>query len=105
MSAHPDLITVGEDRNRKIDVVSSEEICRGGCRIETELGVLDATIPTQLEEIKRQLLDGESCRARLLSSLRLLSFLSSLRYFVDLVHLVYFVIWFIRSIFVVGFIS
>ncbi len=59
MSAHPDLITVGEDGNRKIDVVSSEEICRGGCRIETELGVLDATIPTQLEEIKRQLLDGE----------------------------------------------
>lgn len=58
-SARPDLISVGEDGNRKIEVVSSEEISRGGCRIETELGVLDATIPTQLEEIKRQMLGGE----------------------------------------------
>ncbi len=35
----------------------SEEISRGGCRLETEIGVVDATTPTQLEEIRRQLLD------------------------------------------------
>ena len=53
----PDLIQVGSRAGRSIEVVSSEEISRGGCRLETESGVVDATIPTQLDEIRRQLLD------------------------------------------------
>ena len=47
----------GQEGGRKIEVVAADEVGRGGCRIETEIGVIDATIPTQLEEIKRQLLD------------------------------------------------
>jgi type III secretion protein L len=53
----PALVRVGEEGGRKIEVLISEDIGRGGCRIETEIGVVDATIPTQLEEIQRQLLD------------------------------------------------
>jgi type III secretion protein L len=53
----PELVRLGEEGGRKIEVLISEDIGRGGCRIETEIGVVDATIPTQLEEIQRQLLD------------------------------------------------
>jgi flagellar biosynthesis/type III secretory pathway protein FliH len=55
----PDLVTVGAASGRVIEVVASEEIGRGGCRLETEMGLVDATLPTQIEEIRRQLLgDG-----------------------------------------------
>jgi flagellar assembly protein FliH len=57
--ARPDLVKMGDEAGRKIDVAASEEISRGGCRLETEIGLVDATIPTQLDEIRRQLL-GES---------------------------------------------
>jgi len=53
----PELVRAGQEGGRKIEVVASDEVGRGGCRIETEIGIIDATIPTQLEEIKRQLLD------------------------------------------------
>lgn len=53
----PDLVRMGEESGRRFEVSSSEEIPRGGCRIETEIGTVDATLPTQLEEIQRQLLD------------------------------------------------
>jgi len=53
----PDLLRVGEESGRTIEVVASEEISRGGCRLETESGLVDATIPTQIDEIRRQLLD------------------------------------------------
>lgn len=53
----PDLITVGAAPGRQIEIVASEEIGRGGCRLETEMGIVDATLPTQIEEIRRQLLD------------------------------------------------
>ena len=55
----PDLIQCGEEQGRKIEVVASVEISRGGCRLETEIGVVDATVPIQFEEIHRQLLDEE----------------------------------------------
>jgi flagellar biosynthesis/type III secretory pathway protein FliH len=57
--AQPDLVWVGEKGGRKVEVLSSEEVDRGGCRVETEMGVVDATIPVQLQEIRRQLLDEE----------------------------------------------
>ena len=53
----PDLIKIGEEGSRKVTVSTSEEIGRGGCRVETEMGVVDATIPVQLEEIRGHLLD------------------------------------------------
>jgi flagellar biosynthesis/type III secretory pathway protein FliH len=53
----PDLIRAGEEGGRKVEVLALDEIGRGGCRIETEIGVVDAAIPTQFQEIKRQLLD------------------------------------------------
>lgn len=51
----PDLLKFGAESGRTIEVVASEEISRGGCRLETESGLVDATIPTQIDEIRRQL--------------------------------------------------
>lgn len=59
----PDLVRVGEDGGRKIEVRPSEEIGRGGCRVETEIGLVDATLPTQIQELRRQLLDEETIKA------------------------------------------
>jgi flagellar assembly protein FliH len=56
----PDLLTLGNDAGRVIEVVPDEDVTRGGCRIETDIGVIDATLPTQLGELRRQLLDQES---------------------------------------------
>jgi flagellar biosynthesis/type III secretory pathway protein FliH len=53
----PELVRMGDDGGRKFEVLPADEIPRGGCRIETEIGIVDATIPTQFEEIRRQLLD------------------------------------------------
>lgn len=55
----PDLIKMGDESGRSIEVLASEEISRGGCRLETESGLVDATVPTQLDEIRRQLLDQD----------------------------------------------
>jgi flagellar biosynthesis/type III secretory pathway protein FliH len=53
----PELVRAGEEGGRKVEVLAADEIGRGGCRIETEIGVVDASLPTQFQEIKRQLLD------------------------------------------------
>jgi flagellar biosynthesis/type III secretory pathway protein FliH len=53
----PELVRTEESGGRKIEVAPSDDVARGGCRIETEIGVVDATIPTQIEEIQRQLLE------------------------------------------------
>jgi flagellar biosynthesis/type III secretory pathway protein FliH len=53
----PDLVRIGEKGGRTVEVVLAEDIERGVCRVETEMGVVDATIPVQLEEIRRQMLD------------------------------------------------
>lgn len=53
----PDLIRAGTEGGRKVEVLAADEIGRGGCRIETEIGVVDASLPIQFQEIKRQLLD------------------------------------------------
>ena len=55
----PDLVKIGNDGKRTIEVVASAEIARGGCRLETESGIVDATLPTQIDEIRRHLLDTE----------------------------------------------
>ena len=38
-----------------IDVVSDARVSMGGCKLETEMGVVDASIETQLEAIKKSL--------------------------------------------------
>jgi len=53
----PELVRTEESGGRRIEVAPSDDVARGGCRIETEIGVVDATIPTQIEEIQRQLLE------------------------------------------------
>jgi len=53
----PELVRSEEKGGRTIEVAPCEDVARGGCRIETEIGVVDATVPTQLQEIERQLLE------------------------------------------------
>jgi len=55
----PELVKAGRAGGRTIEIVAAEAIARGGCRIESEAGIVDATIGTQLDEIRRQLLDTE----------------------------------------------
>jgi flagellar assembly protein FliH len=55
----PDLVRSGEENGRTIEIVPSAEVSHGGCRLETEIGMVDATIPIQLAEIHRQLLDED----------------------------------------------
>ena len=56
----PELIKIGSETGRTIEVVTADDVSRGGCRLETEMGLVDATLPTQIEEIRRQLLDEDS---------------------------------------------
>jgi flagellar assembly protein FliH len=51
----PDLVLIGEKGGRTVEVFPAEDVERGGCRVETEMGVVDATIPVQIQEIRRQL--------------------------------------------------
>jgi flagellar biosynthesis/type III secretory pathway protein FliH len=60
LDLRPELMKVGSEAGRTIEVLASEEIGRGGCRLETDIGVVDATIPTQLAEVRRQLLDEDT---------------------------------------------
>jgi flagellar assembly protein FliH len=55
----PELIKVGSETGRTVEVVASEDVTRGGCRLETEMGLVDATLPIQIDEIRRQLLDED----------------------------------------------
>ncbi|GEM_PF-2501536 len=55
----PDLVKLGSELGRTIDVAPAENVARGGCRLETESGLIDATMPTQIEEMRRQLLDED----------------------------------------------
>jgi flagellar assembly protein FliH len=56
----PDLLKSGTSAGRVVEVVPADHLSRGGCRLETEIGVVDATVATQLSELRRQLLDEGS---------------------------------------------
>jgi flagellar assembly protein FliH len=56
----PDVLTLGQDAGRRVEIVQDPELARGGCTVETEIGLIDATLPTQMTELRRQLLDQES---------------------------------------------
>jgi flagellar biosynthesis/type III secretory pathway protein FliH len=55
----PDLVHMESGNGRTVAVFAALDVGRGGCRLETESGIIDATIPTQLDEIQRQLFDHE----------------------------------------------
>ncbi len=40
---------------KNISIISDAEIMPGGCRVESDIGDVDATIETQLEEIRKAL--------------------------------------------------
>jgi flagellar biosynthesis/type III secretory pathway protein FliH len=52
----PDLLHAEGAHGRALEVVESRDLSRGGCRLETEAGIVDATLPIQLDEMRRQLL-------------------------------------------------
>jgi flagellar biosynthesis/type III secretory pathway protein FliH len=64
----PDLLMIGHDHGRVIEVIPDEEVSRGGSRLVTEIGVVDATLPTQIDEIRRQLLDEDGSQKPTISS-------------------------------------
>lgn len=53
-----DSLTDDPEINGKIEFKSDAKITRGGCRVETSLGNIDAQIETQLEEVEQALLEG-----------------------------------------------
>lgn len=57
--ARPELLSVESTSGRTIEIAGALDVSRGGCRLETESGIVDATLPTQLDEIRRQLLDDD----------------------------------------------
>ncbi len=59
----PELFTSDNPNRRTVEVVDVLDVGRGGCRLETESEVVDATIATQLDEVRRQLLDDDGAGA------------------------------------------
>jgi flagellar biosynthesis/type III secretory pathway protein FliH len=57
--ARPELLRVESTSGRTIEIAGALDVGRGGCRLDTESGIVDATLPTQLDEIRRQLLDDD----------------------------------------------
>ena len=55
----PDLLQAESTSGRTIEILCAADVGRSGCRLETESGIVDATLPTQLDEIRRQLLDDD----------------------------------------------
>lgn len=66
MRVHPDDIATLESRKQRwiekypsissLEVLPEETLKRGGCRLETDFGMVDATLETQLRVIERHLL-------------------------------------------------
>jgi flagellar assembly protein FliH len=49
---------IGGERNFKVELVADEKIALGGCMVETEGGLLDARIETQMERLRAALLEA-----------------------------------------------
>ncbi len=61
LDLRPDLLRGNGRAPANMEMVPSDDVDRGGCRVETDAGIVDATIGTQLEEIRRQMLEeGQS---------------------------------------------
>jgi flagellar assembly protein FliH len=50
---------VAQQAGSNVTVVADAHLSRGGCRIESDMGMLDAGVDAQLQEIARALLGGE----------------------------------------------
>jgi flagellar assembly protein FliH len=59
----PELFQSDNPNRRSVEIVDALDVGRGGCRLETESEIVDATIATQLDEVRRQLLDDDSAGA------------------------------------------
>jgi flagellar assembly protein FliH len=55
----PELFQSDNPSRRTIEIVDAVDVGRGGCRLVTESEVVDGTIATQLDEVRRQLLDDD----------------------------------------------
>lgn len=60
LEACPELLDRVRARGGTLEIVAAEKIPPGGCRVETELGILEAGVDCQLAEIRRRL--GEEAR-------------------------------------------
>jgi flagellar assembly protein FliH len=66
---HPDdyALTVGEEQDRwdsdQVTVVADDAISRGGCRIESAFGFVDASVDAQFEEIEKAVLADDATTA------------------------------------------
>ena len=45
--------------NSRVRVVADERVMRGGCKVESEVGLIDASVDTQFEQVSRELLGGD----------------------------------------------
>ncbi len=50
-------------KGKKIDIREDSSIEQGGCKVQTGFGIIDATISSQLQKIKEEVLEYESKRA------------------------------------------
>ncbi|MDI6752251.1 MAG: FliH/SctL family protein [bacterium] len=50
-------------KTKRIDIREDSSIEQGGCKIQTGFGIIDATISSQLQKIKEEVLEYESKRA------------------------------------------
>lgn len=72
MRVHPDDIATLESRKQRwiekypsissLEVRPEETLSRGGCRLETDFGMVDATLETQLRVIERHLLGDRASK-------------------------------------------
>ncbi len=60
LDLRPDLVREHGATPANTEMIPFDEIERGGCRVESDAGIVDATITTQLEEMRRQILEEEA---------------------------------------------
>ena len=58
-----DTSTEGEWESDQVTVVSDDNVSRGGCRIESDFGFVEASVEAQFEEIERAVLAEEPSHA------------------------------------------
>jgi flagellar assembly protein FliH len=61
---------VAQQAGSNVTVVADAHLSRGGCRIESDMGMLDAGVDAQLHEIARALLGGDDDAAQPASAMR-----------------------------------
>jgi type III secretion protein L len=60
LKANKDAFLEKLGQGREIDVVEDKKVEKGGCIIESEIGVVEAQLQTQLERLKKVLMESKS---------------------------------------------